>query len=298
MEENTNLKENFSILIPDGESKLVRSVVHCLSVVPGLRINILSKNRFSPIRFSRFINSYYYANDSIDELKISKIKSIALKTNSDIILPIDEEAIALLSQHKNELTEKVFLSPLPDLDAFKICSNKWLLSKFLKENKLPHPITINYKNVDLKKDTLDLQFPVLVKPIKGLFGKGIKLFDNYIELKSYLNNCKNLEKYILQSFINGFDIDCSVLCKEGEILQYTIQKEISTSNRRFGPPAAVEFLHDENVYKVVKELIKKLNWSGVAHIDLRYDTIDNEVKIIEVNPRFLGQFNWILECWD
>lgn len=33
-------------------------------------------------------------------------------------------------------------------------------------------------------------------------------------------------------------------------------------------------------------LIDRLKWSGIAHIDLRYDEQDGQVKILEINPRF------------
>ena len=34
--------------------------------------------------------------------------------------------------------------------------------------------------------------------------------------------------------------------------------------------------------------MKKLNWSGIANIDLRYDELENNYKILEINPRFWG----------
>ena len=42
------------------------------------------------------------------------------------------------------------------------------------------------------------------------------------------------------------------------------------------------------MYSVVKEVIESLNWSGVVHFDLRYNEKDNQVRVIEMNPRFWG----------
>ncbi len=285
MEENTFLNNSFSILIPDGESPLTISVVRCLSEVPGIKINILSRNRFSLVRFSRYINSFHYENTTDEDLKIDSIKRIVKATNSDIILPVDVPTIKLLTTHKNKIGNSVLL---PDSDALTIASDKWLLSKFLSENKLPQPATIFFQNLNGLDELSEMEFPVLVKPTKGLFGRGIKLFSNPTELKDHLNSCEDSEEYVIQSFVKGFDIDCSVLCKEGEILNFTIQKEIYPSNNKFGSPAAIEFLYEDNVFDIVKNLIQKLNWSGVAHIDLRYDESENQFKIIEVNPRFWG----------
>jgi hypothetical protein len=56
----------------------------------------------------------------------------------------------------------------------------------------------------------------------------------------------------------------------------------------FRPPGGVEFVHDERVIGVVRELMAAVRWSGVAHVDLRYDSNTGAVNIIEVNPRFWG----------
>jgi len=50
----------------------------------------------------------------------------------------------------------------------------------------------------------------------------------------------------------------------------------------------IDFLYDENVYKIVSEVIGLLEWTGVVHFDLRCDVEENQVKIIEMNARFWG----------
>jgi D-aspartate ligase len=288
MKEPSNLKKNFSVLIPDGESPLTLSVVRCLSEVRGLKINILSKNRYAPVRFSRYIKNYLYHDSSNTLDHLSTIDKMVRRTKSDIVLPIDQPMIELLSYHKKELSELTFLAPLPQADVFNITSNKWLLADFLKQNGIPHPQTILYED-EGKLDLIEeLSFPVLIKPIKGFNGKGIKIFDDLTSLKYFFKSHSNPEESIIQSFIHGFDIDCSVLCKDGNILVYTIQKGIYPGRLQFSPPVGIEFLFDDQVLKIVTKLMNKLKWSGIAHIDLRYDERDKKVKILEVNPRFWG----------
>ena len=48
----------------------------------------------------------------------------------------------------------------------------------------------------------------------------------------------------------------------------------------------IQFLYNDQVYKLIENLIKSLNWTGVAHIDLRYDDVEKNFKVIEINPRF------------
>lgn len=133
-----------------------------------------------------------------------------------------------------------------------------------------------------------LQGPVLAKPTRGFGGKGIELFANTAALLEFLrqtNPDASLE-YIIQEFIPGYDVDCSVLCQEGKILAYTIQKGFLARSKAFSAPAGIDFLQDEQVFEVAANLMSALQWTGVAHIDMRYDERDQKVKILEINARY------------
>ncbi|MGB5668550.1 MAG: ATP-grasp domain-containing protein, partial [Maribacter sp.] len=119
-------------------------------------------------------------------------------------------------------------------------------------------------------------------------GSGISLFRKKEELLTFFKGHKGEHNFIFQEFIDGFDIDCSVLCHDGEIQAYTIQKGVLYSTKKFAPPIGVNFLYEDDLYQVIEKLMNTLNWSGVAHIDLRYDINDGKFKVIEVNTRYWG----------
>ena len=79
---------------------------------------------------------------------------------------------------------------------------------------------------------------------------------------------------------------CSVLCRDGKILAYTIQKGFIPGLQRFAPPAGIEFVKDDQTFAVVSRLISSLKWSGVANIDLKYDEKNRQVNVLEVNGRY------------
>jgi len=195
--------------------------------------------------------------------------------------------LELFSRNSEVVLKIGTVTPFPKSDAFEIANNKWLLAEWLKNNHIPHPSTILYQTDSTFEENLSyLSFPVLIKPVRGGNGNGIKIFRTADELYSYSKQYIHSGEFIIQSFIHGYDIDCSVLCQEGKILAYTIQKAFVAGRRQFGPPAGIDFLYDEATYEVAKELVKKFNWNGVVHIDLRYDKIDKQVKVLEMNPRF------------
>lgn len=286
-------RNKISILIPDGESRFALPLLYCLSRNSDVKVNILSGDPWATIRFSRYRAGYhsYIGEPPVDSArKIELIREVVKKTKADIVLPVDQPTIKMLAAHAGAFDGLATVSPLPSVEMFETVADKWLLNGFLVKNNIPAPSTIMYQDdKEFERDILNLRFPVLVKPTGGIGGgEGIKIFTDLSELRLYLEHEEQSQKsVIIQSFINGYDIDCSVLCKNGQILAYTIQKGSMPSNKgTFGPPAGVDFLYHEEVYNVVQQLMKALNWSGIAHVDLRYDEDAKQPRIIEINPRF------------
>jgi predicted ATP-grasp superfamily ATP-dependent carboligase len=120
-------------------------------------------------------------------------------------------------------------------------------------------------------------------------GRGIRRFDSAEKLRGFLGeNPECSGGYIVQSFVKGHDIGCSVLCQEGKILAYTIQRGVVPSRRPYTPAAVIEFVEDERVLDLVTRLVSSLKWSGVANIDMRYDEESDQVRVLELNPRYWG----------
>jgi predicted ATP-grasp superfamily ATP-dependent carboligase len=292
---NSKAKKAFSVLIPDGESWLSYSVQSCLAQIPGLEVIVLSSNTLDPMRFSRYTHQFYsYAqNGNGDEAKLAAIFDTVKRTKVDVVLPVDTQTKRLLSTHRESLQALTTVAPIPDVEAIDIASNKWLLAKWLQKHQLPCPATILYRADHMFEHALNvLSFPVLLKPTQqvgevGIGGRGIQIFDNPSALLEFCRNNAEVE-YVVQSFINGYDIDCSVLCRNGKIEAHTIQKGFMGGRSRFDPPAGIDLLHDDKTYDVIKALVAKMNWTGIAHFDLRYDEQDQQVKVIEINARFWG----------
>ena len=89
-----------------------------------------------------------------------------------------------------------------------------------------------------------------------------------------------------QKFIEGFDVTCNVLCKNGDIQAYTMQKAALMKSVKVTPQHEFSFFNDDDLLGLMKDLMKALKWSGVANIDFRFDKKDNTYKVIEINPRF------------
>ena len=277
---------NFSVLIPDGESDHSINVLRCLGQVNGVKVFVLSADPRKAIRYSRYCTKFISYADENPNSRINAIYEAVEKTRPDVVLPVDVHTIPLLSEDK-ALAKLTSVVPLPSVDSFNLANNKWLLAKWLKTNDIPYPPTTLF-NQDFNWDARESSSSgVLLKPTVGFGGEGIEYFADATQLDSRCKVQHFSREFILQNFIDGYDLDCSVLCQDRKILAYTIQKE-SISGENFRRAAAIEFFYDRNTHELVTDVVKKLNWSGIAHIDLRYDVKENQVKLIEINPRYWG----------
>lgn len=283
------IDKNISILIPDGEAPVLMIVLNCLSEIKKIKVYVMSDDNEIPMKHSKKVHKFsYYPKSDVERDFINNINKEVEKHNIDLIMPIFEDAIRVILKNKDLISSIDKLALLPSYNDFNTANNKGLLNKHLEANNLPFPKT-QMLDKGTYIDTKSIDYPVLVKPAEGIGGgSGIYVFREENALTEFLNSDKFDCTYLVQDYVEGYDIDCSVLCKHGEILAYTIQKPNMFANNKFAPQLAVDFIKDDVLFEDVEKLMKTLNWSGVAHLDMRYDENSKEFKVIEVNPRFWG----------
>lgn len=284
--------DDLSVLVFDGESDFAIFVLRCLAQVSNLHVHVLSSKPWVAARFSRHVDGFYVQpTGDGDGQRLDAISKAVRHSGARVILPVDEAEVQFISSHLPAVSELAAIPPVPDPDIFETLTNKWLLAEFLKENHIPGPETILYTgHQNFEKNLRELQPPLLIKPAKGRGGEGMAKFDNPGEL---LDSIRFLSKgyshqFIVQSFVPGYDVDCSVLCESGKILAYTVQKGFISGYQCFAAPTGIEFIEDDQVVNVVSRLASAAKWSGIAHVDLRYDSREKEIKLVEVNARYWG----------
>jgi len=168
---------------------------------------------------SKWINVYIFDNveEKVDKNRvkkdyfsnkndlISKIKKLDLK--DFFIHTFDEHSIILVNELKKYFNQ-------PYTTSYQAFTNKDLQrEKFLNLDK---NITVNYKIIDdsTNIDHIDLDFPIVVKPVSWAQSYGVKIIETKKELKDYLKNYSSIlerisgrgyknEKFLLEEFIDG-----------------------------------------------------------------------------------------------
>ncbi|MBN3519774.1 ATP-grasp domain-containing protein [Algoriphagus lutimaris] len=277
---------SFSVLIPDGDEANALSVVRCLAEVKNIQVFVISERKYAPIRFSRYVKKFIHFPFGDNECYLEGIMNALEKTKADVLLPVGVRAVRLIVEKKGTFSKVIANITTPEIKSFDIADDKWLLSRWLKEKNIAHPETLLFSpGESLEEVVSKISFPIIVKPRVGWGGKGIEIFENNDQFRAWYSEFDHRMDLIVQDYIKGYDIDCSLLGEKGEILAYTIQKSIKYS-ADYPWPYGLEFKNHEEILSIVKDLVEKFNWSGIVHIDLRYDEVEKRAKLIEMNPRF------------
>lgn len=281
IEENGVIK----VLIPDGESHLTVSVINCLQQTKNIQLYILSATKNNPARVSAFVHKFILDVSTIDDdfQFRNSINAIIENYKINVLMPVFEFGIKRIIKIKSELSPRVRIVPLPNLSTFDIANNKWNLYQHCVQAKIFVPRS--YHTYELRENNEKIEkYPLVTKPLEGFGGGlGISLIHNQEELRHFLS--RNKEPRIFQNYIKGYDIDCSLLAINGKIMSYTIQRGIIQNDNSFKPSKGIIFEENQVLFDLVQNLIASLQYTGIAHIDLRFDTVEKTYKILEINPR-------------
>ncbi|NPV10188.1 MAG: ATP-grasp domain-containing protein [Ignavibacteria bacterium] len=275
---------------------------HSLAIIrslgkKGIPVYACSDSNFFPARFSKYCSGFikFNYNDDIDLfvnlLRKNKIKIIiasALKGNEFIC-------------KNEELLKREFKAAYNTIEIFEVISNKYQTIKFFQNIGIKFPKTLEIKNpasIDFK----DFKYPVV---FKSVVDQGtVKYANNELELKSiiikFFNENKNLillKKYpIIQEYIEGKAYGFFSLTFNNELLAYFMHERIHEVPPSGGPSAMAKSIYDEHLFELGKNIVKHMNWNGVAMLEFKKSQKDGEYYLIEINPKFWGSLDLAIHC--
>ena len=185
-----------------------------------------------------------------------------------------------------------------DVETIENARNIEYIHNLLKFHNFKVPLTISY--IDFGNNKGKIQFPLILKKSKSAGGLNIYKISTYEELSTLIKNFGsdgfNQNDWLIQEYIEGIPISCSVISngKECEIL--TINRQLIGDPLLNPPkeftycgnivPAELSKRDEKLVIKITKTLTLKLGLKGVNGFD--YVLKDHYPYLMEVNPRIPG----------
>ncbi|WP_307810550.1 ATP-grasp domain-containing protein [Gelidibacter salicanalis] len=167
-----------------------------------------------------------------------------------------------------------FIGQLPS--QVDIYDDKYFTNELLRKNKIPIPKTKLISIENLNDYSLDIDFPIVVKPISGRGSQGVSLVRNQKELDGKLNEIFLNNEYgntvYVEQFLSGQEITVTVMPSGN----YLIDNQEKIYKNPWCLPAVKRFNHKDGIapYNGIVAIMK--NSSVLENNEL------NSRKIIEV----------------
>lgn len=219
-----------------------------------------------------------------------------------VIIPAADIFVSALGKHVEALKEHYIFS-LDSIAVQAALATKEQQYALAAEHGLPIPRTAYIQSrADLESFASQARFPCLVKPRhqrewdalpEGNPLRGLKLFtaDTPEELFTNYAHAEALRpEAVAQEIIAGGDdakyCYLSVYGAGSRRLGHTVVHELRAHPILFGSGSIVEPVRDPEISTLCDKFLRGVGYVGICEIEVKRDTRDGVVRLIEANPRY------------
>lgn len=274
----------------------------------GIVSEAYSSAALAPTKHSKLVNVNVFPGFHEDPTFIETMRKIVKnRTNNDIkhvLIPCGDGYAELVSKHREELS-KDFVCTAIDHDLFETLANKVSFYETCEKYDLPYPNTLIIKQDMVKEGEsikVPFDFPVALKPADSVmyldadFEGRKKAFTikDQAELDLILGRVYNAgytAEMICQDFIPGDDSGMRVLNayvdKDSNVRMMCLGHPLleDPTPDAIGNYVVIAPDFNEDIYKRIKSFLERINYTGFANFDMKYDPRDGEYKLFEMNLR-------------
>jgi predicted ATP-grasp superfamily ATP-dependent carboligase len=210
----------------------------------------------------------------------------------DLVIPLEEETLLLLAQHREEFAPVARL-PIPPYEAINRARDKGWLLRHASQQGIPIPRTAwvtDLAGLNTITDTIPPPWVIKPRVSSGSFGIAyVEREEDFSE--AYQAVHRRFPFPLVQERIppEGEAYGCSALLGHGgEVKASFVHRRLREYPITGGPSTLRESVHHPQVEDLGIRLLQTLNWYGVAMVEFKVDPRDNEPKLMELNPRFWG----------
>jgi D-aspartate ligase len=269
----------------------------------GIPVLGLSAQRGVYGNFCRYSKTLITADSRSDpETLLAQLIALGKKSRGrSVLFPTRDHDLVFLDRYRSEL-EPYFLPVMPSSTALQRCLNKWQTYVCATEAGVPTPKSwLIERDEDLHEAAGEITYPCVLKPLAAhhwrvegnweLVGarKAIRIESREQLLAEYAAVSRADGRTLVQECIPGED-DCLIIaaCYVDRQSQFqagfNIQKLVQ-SPPGFGTGCILQSADRPELFQRTTRLLQAMQFTGIAEVEYKWDAIDQDYKLIEVNPR-------------
>jgi predicted ATP-grasp superfamily ATP-dependent carboligase len=268
---------------------------------------LMAQNFLVPARFSRWYSESvccHYSFDNVDCF-MRTLLGIARTGRYLTFFPLTDSSLLSVSTHREQLTPFLRLV-LPSHESILKVIDKGETLKLAKDMGIPIPKTLCPRNINEAIDASVITgYPAVIKPRTSFvvaqsgeikYSRPFYVNSSSELISTYAKVETDFPAPMIQEYVPGHNISIALLFDRGEpkaacAIKVTRTLPVTGGNSVLRESVAA----DPTLLRCASDLLKKLNWHGIAEVEFRIDSRDSTAKLMEINGRFWGSMNVAIE---
>ncbi len=290
---------NINVLLTDGNYQNTNAIVRALKSV-NLKVGVICNNKYdlnyiSLLPDRRFLfktNLLQKNNNESFENFWNELEKILIKNNIEVFMPVGNISCRFASQYKDKI-EKYCKVPVVNIETMRVAQDKNLTFKLAESLNVPIPRTFYITDLnDVGIVAQEIQFPCVIKKTNYYEG-GVFYCNSKAEYEMNMNRIlsekkQNDEYPVVQEYVTGVGTGYYSVYKNGECQGYFMHERIHEFPVTGGASTLAKSIYNPELKKYGDKLLRELNWTGVSMIEFKRNLQNNELRLMEINPKFWG----------
>lgn len=278
-----------TVLILDCGAPQILGMAECLKKT-GYIVDALCCSDGTYGYHSNLLTNKFVCPDEHDKRYASFVIDFLKNHQYDLIIPTSDVNAEFCSFNKDEIKQYTNVL-IPDKEIFQKAYDKNNLMTLCREKGYPHPISIDLKDWDCRKEEKMKGFPYpgLLKPNLTSGGRGMTLVNSFEDLKKvYPDIHREYGNCHLQQFIKpgGRQVKVDIMTdKDGKPAYSAVVWKQRFYPVNGGSSCCNVTIEDPEIAEICGKVTQDLGWIGFIDFDLIENPDTKQLLIMEVNPR-------------
>jgi D-aspartate ligase len=220
-----------------------------------------------------------------------------------VLISSSDQFVTAIARHRDLLADHYTLSPGSAIQG--LLADKQTQYDLAGRHGMPMPRTQNATSEEqVAEFSKTARFPCLIKPTHfrlwqrfppehPLWDRKIAIAQDAERLLHYYRLAATVSpNVILQEIIEGPDTNKRVYLacygSQGQRIAHAMFRELRCDPLGFGPATVSEPVVDPETDGVCDQFLRRIGYVGICEIEMKWDSRDGQVKLIEANPRLSG----------
>lgn len=294
------------ILVTDGKERSTLAAVRSLGRA-GHLVFVAENAGHSLASSSRYCAGAVALPSALDSPTrfVEALGAAVLSLSADVLIPISEVSLLATLSTRDALPQ--VRVPFPPIDRVRLALDKLAVSDIAASLGIavPRQVVVRERADAAAAVNLVGGFPVVIKPARSVVSAGeglektrVAFAQSWDELLRVLSGTRqNWYPLLLQQRVFGSGTGVFVLLWDGALVASFSHRRIREKPPSGGVSVLCESIAlDQDLLDRCVRLLRKLEWHGVAMIELKRETHTDTPYLMEVNGRFWGSLQLAVDA--